>query len=211
MLDLTDGTTELARLQDQIQTKGQTATPIPLSIAFLESVPRDERSKTLHIARMAFTTLFPPWAASINSPRERTVAMADYHCHLMRYRDDRFARHPQFRFWALNTQMRHQAFATTKWCTNKSRDKMVDIETLRDMASKDDGRLPKMIARKAVILRGTRPVWQHKSRELEAMVRDRNADFFATASPADMQWSDLYRHMPDRDLAKTPPRKIGAA
>lgn len=48
------------------------------------------------------------------------------------------------------------------------------------------------------------PFWQQKqkSRELEAMGRNQNADFFAAASPADMQWSDFYRHIPDRDLAK---------
>ena len=93
--------------------------------------------------------------------------------------------------------MRQQAFATSKWCTNCTADKMVDIETLREMASKDDCNLPKMLVRKAVNLCGTRLFWQNKSRELEALVRDRTADFFATASPADMQWSDLYCHMPD--------------
>lgn len=77
-----------------------------MSMASLESVPLDERSKTLHIARMAFHTLFPTGAASFNSPRDVSVKLADYHLHLMRYRDDRFARHPQFCFWALNTQMR---------------------------------------------------------------------------------------------------------
>ncbi|MCJ1261869.1 hypothetical protein MMC22_001738 [Lobaria immixta] len=34
------------------------------------------------------------------------------------------------------------------------------------------------------------------------MGRNQNADFFAAASPADMQWSDFYRHKPNRDLAK---------
>lgn len=185
MPDITDGTTELAHLQEQIRDRKQEA--IPMSMASLESVPLDERDKTLHIARMAFPTLFPTGAASFNSPREMTVNLANYHLHLMRYRDDRFARHPQFRFWALNTQMRQQAFATSKWCTNRSANKMVDIETLREMASKDDSNLPKLLARKSVNLRGTCPFWQNKSRELEALVRDRNADFFATASPADMQ------------------------
>lgn len=193
--DITDGTTELAHLQEQIRDRKQEA--IPMSMASLESVPLDKRDKTLHIVRMAFPTLFPTGAVSFNSPREMTVKLADYHLHLMRYRDNQFACHPQFQFWALNTQMRQQAFATSKWCTNRSANKMGDIETLREMASKDDSNLPKLLARKAVNLRSTRPFWQNKSRELEALVRDRNADFFATASPADMQWSDLYCHMPD--------------
>lgn len=85
-----------------------------MSMASLESVPLDERDKTLHIACMAFPTLFLIGAASFNSPREMTVNLANYHLHLIRYRDDRFARHPQFRFWALNTQMQQQTFATSK-------------------------------------------------------------------------------------------------
>lgn len=56
------------------------------------------------------------------------------------------------------------------------------------------------------------PFWQQKqkSRELEAMGRNQNADFFAAASPADMQWSDFYRHIPDRDLGQRSHRR-GAA
>lgn len=70
------------------------------------------------------------------------------------------------------------------------------------MASKNDGCLPKMIARKAVNLCGTQLFWQQKSHKLEAIIRDQNVNFFATASLADMQWSNLYCHMPNRNLAK---------
>ena len=65
--DITDGTTELAHLQEQIKNQNQDA--ILLSMPSMESVPLDERDKTLHIARMAFPTLFPTGAASFNSPR----------------------------------------------------------------------------------------------------------------------------------------------
>ena len=183
--DITDGTTKLAHLQEQIRDWKQEA--ILMSMASLESVSLDERDKTLHIARMAFPTLFPTSAASFNSPRKMTVHLANYHLHLMRYWADRFACYLQFWFWALNTQMRQQAFATSKWCTNRNTNKMVDIETLREMASKNDSNLPKLLARKSVNLCNTCPFWQKKSRELEALVWDRNADFFATASPAVMQ------------------------
>ena len=168
MPDITNGTTELAHLQEQIKDRKQEA--ISMSMASLESVLLDERDKTLHIACMAFPTLFPTGAALFNSPREMTVNLANYHLHLMRYRDDRFSCHPQFRFWALNTQMRQQAFATSKWCTNRSANMMVDIETLREMASKNDSNLPKLLARKSVNLRGTRLFWQNESRKLKALV-----------------------------------------
>ena len=202
--DITDGTTELAHLQEEINQKGQAATqvPAPFSMATLQSVALDERSKELHIERMAFPTLFPNGSASFNNPRMRTVSLTDYHAHLMRYQDGRFARHPKFRYWALNTQMRQQASAAGSWFTNKSPDKMASIDTLREMAQDPNSHLSDIIARKSNSIRGTRPFWMRKSRELGAMVQERNSDFFATASPADMQWADLYKHMPDRELAE---------
>lgn len=69
------------------------------------------------------------------------------------------------------------------------------------MVLKDDSNLPKLLAKKLVNLCGTRLFWQNKSRELEALVWDQNANFFAIASPVDMQWSDLYYHMRNRELA----------
>lgn len=98
MPDISDNTTKLDCLQKQIQAKRQTATPVSLSIVSLESVLLNKQDKTLHIARMAFPTLFPIGAVLFNSPKKRNVEMADYHCHLMHYCDDRFARHPQFCF-----------------------------------------------------------------------------------------------------------------
>ena len=67
--DITDGTTELAHLQEEINQKGQAATqvPAPFSMATLQSVALDERSKELHIERMAFPTLFPNGSASFNN------------------------------------------------------------------------------------------------------------------------------------------------
>lgn len=41
----------------------------------------------------------------------RIVSLLKYHKYLMFYKDQRFARHSTFRYWALNTQMRHKANA----------------------------------------------------------------------------------------------------
>ena len=90
----------------------------------------------------------------------------------------------------------------SKWYTNCMANKMVDIKTLRDMASKDDSYFPKMLTKKAVNLYKTCLFWQNKSRKLEALVQDCNANFFASTSLANMQWSDLYCHIPNRKLAE---------
>ena len=58
---------------------------------------------------MAFPTLFPTGAADFLGQRCNQVTIGNYFTHLMKYRDGRFARHPRFRFFALNTEMRWRA------------------------------------------------------------------------------------------------------
>jgi hypothetical protein len=68
------------------------------SMTFVESVSLNERSTHLHIARMTFSTLFSRDVVSFNNSRMRIIFLADYNTHVMRYRDDRFVRHSQFRY-----------------------------------------------------------------------------------------------------------------
>ncbi|KAJ1524613.1 hypothetical protein ONE63_011097 [Megalurothrips usitatus] len=58
---------------------------------------------------MAFPCLFPYGKADLNSPREKPVSALNYFKHLMRFHDDRFAQHPRFRYFALNSLMRWSA------------------------------------------------------------------------------------------------------
>ena len=60
----------------------------------------------------AFPTLFPTGAGDFLSQRQVPVTIGNYFKHLMQYDDGRFARHPRFRFFALNTEMRHRALQT---------------------------------------------------------------------------------------------------
>ncbi len=46
----------------------------------------------------AFPTLFPTGAADFISPRQRSVTTGNYFKHLMLYHNQRFARHPRFRY-----------------------------------------------------------------------------------------------------------------
>ena len=57
---------------------------------------------------LAFQTLFPTGAADFTAPHMRPVTLGYYPKHLM-YSDGRFARHPRFRYFALNTEMRWRA------------------------------------------------------------------------------------------------------
>ena len=53
----------------------------------------------------AFPTLFPTGAGDFSGQRQNQVTIGNYFKHLMMYDDNRFAKHPRFRFFALNTEM----------------------------------------------------------------------------------------------------------
>ena len=52
----------------------------------------------------AFPTLFPTGATDFVAPRQHAVTIGNYFKHLMMYEDGRFAKHPRFRYFALNTE-----------------------------------------------------------------------------------------------------------
>ena len=53
----------------------------------------------------AFPTLFPTGAADFVAPQPLAVTVGNYFIHLLMYAGGRFARHPRFRYFALNTEM----------------------------------------------------------------------------------------------------------
>ena len=57
----------------------------------------------------AFSTLFPTGAADFLAPQPLAVTAGNYVKHLIMYKDARFAQHPRFRYFALNTEMRWRA------------------------------------------------------------------------------------------------------
>ena len=58
---------------------------------------------------LAFPTLYPAGAADFLGQRQNEITIGYYFNHLIMYYDGRFAKHPQFRFFALNTEMRWRA------------------------------------------------------------------------------------------------------
>jgi ATP-dependent DNA helicase PIF1 len=70
---------------------------------------------------------------------------------------------------------------------------------LRELLAGDVVRLADRIARLGDNLRGTRPYWQSRRRELLAMIKMlKSPHLFVTASAADVQWNDLHIHMPNK-------------
>ena len=75
---------------------------------------------------MEFRSLFPKGEADWLQARERHVHLHEYAKHLLRYRDNRFGRHPRFRYSLLNIIMRHRAQASSAVFVKKN---MTDLPT----------------------------------------------------------------------------------
>ena len=74
---------------------------------------------------------------------------------------------------------------------------LTSVGDLRELLAGDVVPLAARVARWGQQLRGTRPYWQARRRELNGMIKDLKCPhLFATASAADIQWKDLHRFMP---------------
>lgn len=75
----------------------------------------NEFSEEGYIAR-AFPALFSRGAADLRGPSKESVSPSEYCQHLMNHHDQRFAKDPRFRFFALNSVMRWQALTQGSVC-----------------------------------------------------------------------------------------------
>ncbi|KAI8396624.1 hypothetical protein FOFC_21172 [Fusarium oxysporum] len=136
-------------------------------------------------------------------PRLRPIKYADYIQHALRWHDGRFARHPTFRFVVFNTLMRAQARAKSSYFVKEyqqrqgliTRDDL--LEAFQNPESAEAQQLLNSINRQTAQLRGTRPYWYRKRRELESYAYNLDCPgAFITFSPADLHWRSLYQHLP---------------
>ena len=139
---------------------------------------------------LAFPTLFPTGAADFTMPRMRPVTLGYYLKHLIMYNDGRFARHPRFRYFALNTEMRWRALqAGHVYVRQHPEDARLSVDELRDMVGTS---FSSRVCHYAGSLRGTRPYWMKQRSCLIAMVDTLGLPtVFFTHSAADFQWPEL--------------------
>ena len=141
----------------------------------------------------AFPTLFPTGDADFAAPRVHKVTIGDYMKHLMMYKDDRFARHPRFRYFALNTEMRWRALQEGNiYVRQHARDAQLTVEELRDMVGSEGEAFSNRVLRYAGSLRDTSSYWFKQRTRLVAMVDTLGLPtVFLTHSAADLQWPEL--------------------
>ena len=151
--------------------------------------PLDEFHSEGYIT-LAFPTLFPTGAADFTAPRMHPVTLGFYLKHPMMYSDGRFARHPRFRYFALNTEMRWRAIQAGRvYVCQHPEDARLSVDELRDMV---DTSFSSRVCHYAGFLRGTRPYWMKQRSCLIAMVDTLGLPtVFFTHSAADLQWPEL--------------------
>ena len=111
------------------------------------------------------------------------------------YDDGRFARHPRFRYFALNTEMRWRALQAGRiYVRQHPLDARLSVEELRDMVGREGESFSNRVLHYAASLRGTRQYWFKQRSRLIAMVDTLGLPtIFFTHSAADLQWPELAR------------------
>ena len=156
------------------------------------SVPIDE-FKTEGYISGAFPTLFPTGEADFLAPRQQSVTVGLYFKHLMMFKGGRFAKHPRFRYFALNTEMRWRSLQMGRVYINQHpEDAHLTLDDLRDMVGREGEFFTNRVMHFASSLRGTSQFWFKQRGRLISMVDKLGMPtVFFTHSAADGQWPEL--------------------
>lgn len=137
---------------------------------------------------MAFLTLFPNGVA---------LQMHKYIVHLLKFHDQRFGRHPRFCYFVLNLMMRNrnQNLASIFIKQNAEENIATNMSDLRaHMNTFPDNQLAKELMHYRVTMRGTRPYWNTRCKELSNMIHQLGPPtLFFTLSVVDTKWPDLQK------------------
>ena len=176
------------------QSQGPSTTPPVVQWPPVGGTPINEFNTEGYMS-CAFPSLFPTGAADFVAPRQHTITVGNYFKHLMMYEDGRFARHPRFRYFALNTEMRWRALQTGRiYVRQHPHDAHLTVDELRDMVGHGGEAFSNRVLHYASSLRGTRQYWFKQRSRLIAMVDTVGLPtVFFTHSAADLQWPELAR------------------
>ena len=178
----------------QRQSHQQQVAPPTVSWPPCGSAPINEFNTEGYMS-CAFPTLFPTGAADFLAPRPVGVTIGNYLKHMMMYEDGRFARHPRFRYFALNTEMRWRALQAGRiYVRQHPHDAQLSVEELRGMVGREGETFSNRVLHYATSLRGTKQYWFKQRSRLIAMVDTLGLPtIFFTHSAADLQWPELAR------------------
>ncbi|KAL7297052.1 hypothetical protein TKK_0009478 [Trichogramma kaykai] len=141
----------------------------------------------------AFPVLFPYGTCDFLQSRIHSITCLNYFKFLMCYKDGRFAKDPRFRYFALNTILRHNAITQSNLYVKKFKLSDLTVLELRDLIKNDSSKLTNIMVHCARI-KSTKSYWSRRYRELTNMVDQiGKPTIFFTLSAADYHWPDLFR------------------
>ena len=176
------------------QRQSCSSTPGTLMWPTIRGTPINEFTTEGYLS-CAFPTLFPTGAADFLGQRQNQVTISNYLKHLIMYDDSRFAKHPRFRFFALNTEMRWRALQTGRvYVKQHPGDAQLSLDELRDMVGRQGEAFSNRVLHYASSLRGTKQYWFRQRSRLLSMVDTLGLPtIFFTHSAADLQRPELAR------------------
>ena len=120
------------------------------------------------------------------------ITAGQYFTHIMKYKDGRFAQHPRFRFFALNTEMQWRANETGRvYIRQHPGEAHLTVDDLSDMIGREE-RFSNKVIHYGASLRGTKQYWFRERNRLIAMIDTLGLPtIFFTNSAADHQWPEL--------------------
>ena len=140
---------------------------------------------------MQFSSSFLKHEAYWLQARERHVHLNEYAKHLLRYCDNRFGRHPWFRYFLLNIIIRHRAYASSMvFLKNNMKNLPTTMENLREhFQNPPDWQIGEIFMPFGTILRGTRAYWNKCHVELSKLVEQIGCPtILFTLNEANMKW-----------------------
>ena len=177
--------------------------------------------RTEGLASMTFPTLYPYGKGDpTKCTRLREVSLTEGFKHLIKYAELssnrtftwRFASHPRFPYWALNTKQRHQLLSQARiFLTQNPEDANLTTEELREMVGQmSANQLMNRVQRHVAKIHGLKQYWYQRYQELKALItRKWVPTFFFTLSTADNYWPDLHRLLQEPNNA-TPSIRVRA-
>ena len=143
--------------------------------------------------RFKMRQFYPRLKSVLSGQRQNQVTIGNYFKHLMMYDDNHLAKHPRFRFFALNTEMRWRALQTGRvYVKQHPGDAQLSLDELRDMVGREGETFSNRVLHYASSLRGTKQYWYRQRSRLLSMVDTLGLPtIFFTHSAADLQWPEL--------------------
>ena len=151
--------TEQETVRQSVQDRQAASTTSTLMWLTIGGTPINEFTTEGYFS-MAFPTLFPTGAADFLGQRCNQVTIGYYFKHLLMYEDGRFATHPRFSFFALNTEMRWRALQAGRiYVRLHPGDAQLSLDELRDMVGRQGEAFSNRVLHYAASLRGTKQYW----------------------------------------------------